>query len=175
MSQLRSSPYPAFFHSLIGSILFLKNEVSPHFSYDIIRERSVIMAVSILRKTGFFSPWGKLTLMVENAEITTISDGQTVTFDLPTYPSYLSVKGDPSTAILVSDHQKYILCTHPYFLWAQIMALNLLIFSAFIDILLIKILIYILFFALIITLLFFLPRYCFKPLIGPKLDIKEFC
>ena len=89
------------------------------------------MAVTILRKTGFFGSWGKLSLMVKDEEIITISEGQTVTFNLPTYPAYLSVKGDPSTAILVSDHQKYILCVHPPFLWAQAMAFSLLFFSLF--------------------------------------------
>ena len=136
------------------------------------------MAVTILRKTGFFGSWGKLSLLAQEEEITTISNGQTVTFDLPTYPTYpayLSVKGDPSTAILVSDHQKYILCVHPRFLWAQVMAFTLLTLSLFTPILLLKIGIYILFILLSLLIHFLLPHYCFKPLIGPKIDIKEFC
>ena len=133
------------------------------------------MAVTILRKTGIFGSWGKLSLMVKDEEIITISEGQTVTFNLPTYPAYLSVKGDPSTAILVSDHQKYILCVHPHFLWAQVMAFTLLFLSLFTQALILKIGIYILFILLSLLIHFLLPHYCFKPLIGPKIDIKEFC
>lgn len=97
------------------------------------------MAVTILRKTGIFGSWGKLSLMVKEEEITSISEGQTVTFDLATYPAFLSVKGDSSTPILVSDHQKYILCVHPPFLWAQAMAFSLLFLSIFTPWLLLKI------------------------------------
>lgn len=149
--------------------------MSPFFSYDIIRAGGAIMAVTILRKTGIFGSWGKLSLMVKDEEIITISEGQTVTFNLPTYPAYLSVKGDPSTAILVSDHQKYILCVHPRFLWAQVMAFTLLFLSLFTQALILKIGIYILFILLSLLIHFLLPHYCFKPLIGPKIDIKEFC
>ena len=129
------------------------------------------MAVTILRKTGFFGSWGKLSLLAQEEEITTISNGQTVTFDLPTYPTYLSIKGDPKSAILVSDHQKYILCSHPLFIWAQVLAFTLLILSTFIPILTVKIILYILFITLMASLYFLLPHYCFKPLIGPKIKI----
>ncbi len=149
--------------------------MSPYFSYDIIREGGAIMAVTILRKTGIFGSWGKLSLMVKEEEITSISEGQTVTFDLATYPAFLSVKGDSSTPILVSDHQKYILCVHPPFLWAQAMAFSLLFLSIFTPWLLLKIGIYLLFVLLSLLIHFLLPHYCFKPLIGPKIDIKEFC
>ena len=149
--------------------------MSPYFSYDIIREGGAIMAVTILRKTGFFGSWGKLSLMVKEEEITSISEGQTVTFDLPSYPAFLRVKGDSSTPILVSDHQKYILCVHPPFLWAQAMAFTILFLSLFTPWLLLKIGIYLLFLILSLLIHFLLPHYCFKPLIGPKIDIKEFC
>ncbi|MDO5078400.1 MAG: hypothetical protein Q4D67_02070 [Streptococcus minor] len=133
------------------------------------------MAVTILRKTGFWGAWGKLSLIVQDEEITTISDGQTVTFDLPTYPTYISIKGDPKSAVLVSDHHQYILCTHPQFVWAQVLAANILILSAFIPSLVIKMSMYLCFISLAIILYFFLPHYSFKPLIGPKIKIKKFC
>lgn len=133
------------------------------------------MAVTILRKTGVLGPLGQLPLMVGEEEITRIANNQTVTFDLPTYHSYLSIKGDPKSAIFVSDHEKYILCTHPLFQWACLTAISLFVISILIKIVLLKWILLIIYVTLILIANFFLPRYCFKPLIGPKIDIKEFC
>lgn len=133
------------------------------------------MAVTILRKTGLFGPFGKLLLLVQDEEITEIANNQTVTFDLPIYPTYLNVKGDPKSAILVNNHEKYILCTHPLFQWCQIFAISLLILSLMIEMTAIKWLLFLICILLSIVANFFLPRYCFKAMIGPKIKIKEFC
>ncbi|CQR24898.1 hypothetical protein BN1356_01250 [Streptococcus varani] len=133
------------------------------------------MAVTILRKTGIFGPWGQLKLIVKEDEAAKIANNQTVTFDLPSYPIHLSIKGDPKSTILVSDHQKYILCTNPLFQWACLTAISLFIISIFIKIVLIKWILLIIYMTLLLVAQFFLPRYCFKPMLAPRIKIKEFC
>lgn len=133
------------------------------------------MAVSILRKTGFWGPWGKIDLQIEDERIATIANHQSVSFDAPRYPVYLSVKGDPKSAILISDHQKYILCIHPYFQLCYLTAVTLLVLSFFVDIPSLKLMLLLSYFVLLLIALFCLPRYSFKAYVGPKIKIKEFC
>lgn len=133
------------------------------------------MTVTILRKTGFFGTWGALSLIIDGEEITTIKDGQTVSFELPTSPTYLNIKGDPKSAILVSDHQKYILCMHPLFQLGQLTFLALIVLKFFLQNDIIQWIIFFSFILLAILMFYFWPRYSFKPLIGPKIKINEFC
>lgn len=133
------------------------------------------MAVSILRKTGFWGPWGNLSLVIQGEAVATIANNQSVSFEITQSPVYLSVQEDPKSAILVSDHQKYILCIHPYFQFCYLVALSFLIFSFIVDILSLKWILLISYIILIVVANFCLPRYCFKACVGPKIKIKEFC
>lgn len=116
---------------------------------------------------------GKLSLLAHEEEITSISNGQTVTLiTLPTQPISVSraipslqswsvtTKNTSFAAIRsLSGHKSQ---PSPFF-----------ILSTFIPILTVKIILYILFITLMVSLYFLLPHYCFKPLIGPKIKDKR--